>query len=137
MGARLIRCAGAVFVAALAVACATAPPPAQGAGADVLTLAPGQAAAVDAGALRVRFDGVQNDSRCPADVACIQAGDAVVGITLIAADRSQQRYELHTTGATAVVHTGLTIALETLDPRPVSSRSIRPADYRLTLRVRR
>jgi hypothetical protein len=137
MGARLIRFAGAVFVAALAVACATVPP-AQGAGADVLTLAPGQAAAVDAaGSLRVRFDGVQNDSRCPADVACIQAGDAVVGITVIAADRSRQRYELHTTGATAVVHNGVTIALETLDPRPVSSRSIRPADYRLTLRVRR
>ena len=130
--------AAAVFVAALAVACATAPPPAQGAGADVLTLAPGQAAAVDAaGSIRVRFDGVQNDSRCPADVACIQAGDAVVGIIVIAADGSRQRYELHTTGATAVVHNGLTIALETLDPRPVGSRPIRPADYRLTLRVRR
>jgi len=140
MGARLIRFAGAVFVAALAVACATAPPPAQGAGADAdeLTLSPGQAAAVDAaGSLRVRFDGVQNDSRCPTDVACIQAGDAVVGITVIGADRSRQRYELHTTGASAVVHNGLTIALETLDPRPVGSRPIRPADYRLTLRVRR
>jgi hypothetical protein len=134
----VIQAGGAVFVAALAVACATAPPPARGAGPDVLTLAPGQAAAVDAaGSLRVRFDSVETDSRCPADVACIQAGDALVRITVIAADRSGQRYALHTTGASSVVHDGLTIALEALDPRPVSSRPIRPAEYRLTLRVRR
>jgi len=140
MGAGVIRLAGGVVVAALTVACASAPPPAPGAnaGAGVLRLAPAQAATVEAaGSLRVRFDGVENDSRCPADVACIQAGDAVVGITVIAADRSQQRYELHTTGATFVVHDGLTIALEALDPRPVGARPIRPADYRLTLRVRR
>ena len=139
MGAGVIRFAGGIVVAALTVACASAPPSAPGAnaGAGVLRLAPGQAGSVEAGSLRVRFDGVENDSRCPADVACIQAGDAVVGITVIAADGSRQRYELHTTGATAVVHNGLTIALEALDPRPVGARPIRPADYRLTLRVRR
>jgi len=87
--------------------------------------------------LRLKFDRVLSDSRCPSDVACIQAGEAVVAVTAIAADGSRPRFELHTAGATSVVHAGLTIALEGLEPRPVSSRSIRPSDYRLTLRVSR
>jgi hypothetical protein len=132
------------LVAALAAACATAAPraPAQGSGDGLLTLAPGQTssvqmAAIGIGPMRVRFDGVENDSRCPADVACIHAGDAVVGISVTAVAGTRATYELHTTGATSVVHDGLTISVEGLDPRPVGSRPIRPADYRLTLRVRR
>ena len=126
----------------LAAACATAAPRAQEPGDTRLTLAPGQTSSVqrpaaEGGAVRVRFDGVESDSRCPADAACIQAGDAVVGITVTAAGGSPSRYELHTTGATSVVHDGLTISLEGLEPRPAGSRPIRPADYRLTLRVRR
>lgn len=87
--------------------------------------------------LQLKFDRVVSDSRCPSDVVCIQAGEAVVAVTVIGADRARQRYEVHTSGATSVVHAGLTIALEGLEPRPVSSRSIRPSDYRLTLRVSR
>jgi hypothetical protein len=71
----------------------------------------------------------------PADVVCIQAGEAVVRITVIAGDGNRRSYELRTTGATSVVHDGVTIAIEGVEPRPVSARSIRPADYRLTLRV--
>jgi len=131
-----------VLAAVLVAACATAAPRAQEPGDTRLTLAPGQTSSVqrsaaDGGAVRVRFDGVESDSRCPADAACIQAGDAVVGITVTAAGGSRARYELHTTGATSVVHDGLTISLEGLEPRPAGSRPIRPADYRLTLRVRR
>jgi hypothetical protein len=126
----------------VAAACATAAPPSNSSGSappgdGVLTLAPGQTVPVAGEPVRVRFDRVENDSRCPADVACIQAGEAVVGITVIAAAGRLQRYELHTTGATSAVHDGLTISLEMLDPRPAGSRPIRPADYRLTLRVRR
>ena len=139
MGAKgLSRLCGAVLAAALTVSCATtAIPRAQGAADVVLTLTPGQRSAVDAVPVRVRFDGVDNDSRCPADAACIQAGDAVVAITVTGADRRRQKYELHTTGATSVVHDGLTISVEGLEPRPAGSRPIRPAEYRLTLRVRR
>jgi hypothetical protein len=139
MGATsLNRLGGALLAAALTTSCATTSTPgAQGPGDVVLVLAPGQTSAADAGPVRVRFDSVENDSRCPADAACIQAGDAVVGVTVTAADRRRQSYELHTTGATSVVHDGVTISVEGLDPRPAGSRPIRPADYRLTLRVRR
>ena len=37
----------------------------------------GETAAVMPGPVRVRFVGV-NDSRCPSDVVCVQAGDAMV-----------------------------------------------------------
>ena len=126
----------ASVTAALWTACATAQPPAASGpgGNQQVTLAKGQTSTVDNG-LRLRFDRVKNDSRCPADVACIQAGEAVVAITVTAADRSSRTYELHTIGATSVVHDGLTISLEKLEPQPVSSRPVRPADYRLTLRV--
>ena len=87
--------------------------------------------------LQLKFDQVVSDSRCPSDVACIQAGEAVVAVIVIGAGRARQRYEVHTSGATSVVHAGLTIACEGLEPRPVSSRPIRPSDYRLTLRLSR
>jgi len=133
----LLRAVAFGIGAALAASCATTPPPSSGRSEGLLTLAPSQTSPVEGESLRVRFDGVQNDSRCPADAACIQAGEAVVGITVVAADGGRQSYELHTTGATSLVHAGVTIALEGLEPRPVSSRPIRPADYRLTLRARR
>ena len=100
------------------------------------TLAPGEVAAiVDAGA-RVRFDRVDGDSRCPADVACVQGGDALVRITVI--ERSTERaYELHTGSMAPVTHDGVTIALVQLQPYPFSSRTIEPGDYRATLRVTR
>ena len=127
----------AALVALLVVACAPTAPPSSGPGSGLLTLAPGQTSRVPGEELQVRFDEVVSDSRCPSDVACIQAGEAVVAVTVIGADRARQRYEVHTSGATSVVHAGLTISCEGLDPRPVSSRPIRPSAYRLTLRVRR
>jgi hypothetical protein len=131
------RVAGAVVALAVAAGCATTAPPApQGPVDALLTLSPGQTAAVASAPVRVRFDGVKNDSRCPADAACIQAGEAIVAITVVASDR-RQAYELRAPGATPVVHDGLTIAVERLDPPPAGSRPIRPADYRLTLRVRK
>ena len=40
------------------------------------TLTPRQMASIDGADIRVRFVGVQGDSRCPADALCIQRGDA-------------------------------------------------------------
>jgi hypothetical protein len=129
--------ATAALLASLFVACAPAPAPQSSANGRRLILAPGQTSPVPGEGVQLKFDEVLSDSRCPSDVACIQAGEAVVAVTVIAADRTRQRYEVHTSGATSLVHAGLTISCEGLEPRPVSSRPIRPADYRLTLRVSR
>jgi hypothetical protein len=100
------------------------------------TLAPGQSVQVES-AFQLEFVGVPGDSRCPADVVCIWAGDAVVQVRVI--DASQANYELHTGDATrsAAVHGQARIELLELQPYPFSSRTIAPEDYRATLTVQR
>jgi hypothetical protein len=101
------------------------------------TLERGDAATIDGTDVRVRFLRVSGDSRCPADVVCIQGGDAVVHIR--AENGDAREFELHTgdDSRAAVSYEGLRIALVTLQPYPFSSRTIQPDEYRVTLRVTR
>jgi len=86
----------------------------------------------------VRFDRVERDSRCPADVKCITAGDAVVVLGLASGRESEQLYELHTTsGDSTAAHTGYRVTLVALNPVPISTRTPRARDYVATLRVAR
>jgi hypothetical protein len=103
------------------------------------TLAPGEMRAIDGTELVVRFDRVLEDSRCPTGVACIQAGDGVIGITVTQRGGTTGSYQLHTAanGTRSAVHGGVTIALEDLMPTPASARATPPRDYRATLRARR
>lgn len=102
-----------------------------------VTLAPGQSAGIAGTAYVVRFDGVEGDSRCPADAICIQGGDAVVRVTMRTAS-SAQAYELHTGTMAPFTYAEVTVALEQLDPYPFSSKGpIAPGDYRATLVVTR
>jgi hypothetical protein len=102
-----------------------------------IVLARGETASVPAAGLTIRFDGVIGDSRCPADVVCIQGGDAIVRIEVIPDRGSPATFELHTGDMKPVRYVALTIALETLVPYPFSSRTIDPDEYRATLRVTR
>jgi hypothetical protein len=99
-------------------------------------LQPGSSSVISGTSIAVRFDGVSGDSRCPADVFCIQGGDAIVGVTAIDGGRSQ-RLELHTGDMRPVTYDGYTIALVQLQPYPFSSRTIQPDEYRATLKVTR
>ena len=101
------------------------------------TLSPGQAAGIQDSSLRVEFIGVSGDSRCPADAVCIQGGDALVHLRAGAGALSE--FELHTgdESRAAVAHAGFRIELVNLQPYPFSSRTIRPEEYRATLRVSR
>ena len=103
---------------------------------EEFTLAPGEITTIADAGVRIRFDQVEGDSRCPADAVCVQGGDALVRIAVV--ERSTERpYELHTGNMEPVTHDGLTIALVQLQPYPFSSRTIEPGDYRATLRVTR
>jgi hypothetical protein len=106
------------------------------------TLAPGEMTTITGTGLLVRFDRVLEDSRCPAGVACIQAGDGVIGITVgqsSGAAGAATSYLLHTApnATRTAVHGGVTIALEDLLPQPAGSRATPPRDYRATLRASR
>ena len=102
-----------------------------------VVLAPGDVTDVSGAGVRIRFQGVFGDSRCPADALCIQGGDALVRIDVLPQSSSPSTYDLHTGTGQPVRHGDLTIALETLMPYPFSSQTIAPGDYRATLRVTR
>lgn len=99
-------------------------------------LRPGGMAAVVGTAVAVRFDGVDGDSRCPADAYCILGGDAVVQVSVLSG-AGISPYELHTGSMAPVRHDELTISLVQLMPYPFSSTPIPPEGYRVTLRVTR
>ena len=122
-------------VACLALcACDNAASPTYGLDQE-FTLAPGEAAMIAGPDIRIRFVGVEGDSRCPADAFCIQGGDALVKIAVKSPGGPEQPYDLHTGSLEPVTHDQLTIALVQLQPYPFGSRTIAPGDYRATLRV--
>ena len=100
------------------------------------TLAPGETASIEGRGVRLRFEGVAGDSRCPADAICIQGGDAVVKVQA-SGDGGSLSLELHTGDASraSVTYGSVTVTLVDLQPYPFSSRSIAPGDYRATLVV--
>lgn len=93
------------------------------------TLAPGQRATLaDGGALQ--YVRVVNDSRCPPDVRCVWAGDAVLAFEWAPAGGPSESFELHTglEPRTQAVG-GRTLRLQSLtrDAAPVATLLLEPA----------
>lgn len=102
------------------------------------TLAPGERAVIRNTPIAVEFLRVSGDSRCPADVICIQGGDALVQVRVDGGGSAE--YDLHTgdQSRASVTHAGYRIELLELQPYPFSSQPpIQPGDYRATLQVTR
>lgn len=128
----------AVLVCAMSLAACTSSPTAPTGPVNVqLVLAPGQTGDVSNTRIRLRFEGVLGDSRCPADAICIQGGDAIVRVHVLPKDAASRTVDLHTGSLQPARHDDLTIALENLSPYPFSSRTISPGEYRATLRITR
>ena len=88
--------------------------------------------------LRLTFDRVRADSRCPLDALCIQAGEAIVVLTLTQSASSQVEQELRTTPAfSEASYQSYVIKLVALAPYPRSTQQIRPEEYVATLTVDR
>jgi hypothetical protein len=100
-------------------------------------LGPGQSALVGPEPLKVTFDAVTADSRCPVDVQCVWEGDAVAKIQAAMGTQAGAPYELHThTGySTQVDHGGYRIRLTAVAPAPRAGVAIDPAAYVITLLV--
>ncbi len=87
--------------------------------------------------LRIRFDTVRSDWRCPMDAFCVRAGEAVIALTLSKAGEAAVGRELDTTPAkSATTYLNFTITLSALAPYPRSDRQIQPGDYVASLVVR-
>jgi hypothetical protein len=100
-------------------------------------LTPGAIAAIAGTPLRIRFDAVADDSRCPSDVQCVWEGNATIRLTADSAGQPRT-VELKTSGTPSPVRAfGHDIAFRALRPVPTSGSRIPENEYVVTLRVTR
>jgi hypothetical protein len=100
-------------------------------------LGAGQSVLVGSEPLKITFEAVTADSRCPPEVQCVWAGDAVAKILAATGTQSPVTYELHTNSgfATQVNHGAYRIRLNAVAPGPREGVTIDPAAYVITLLV--
>jgi hypothetical protein len=85
--------------------------------------------------LRITFQRVEADSRCPRGVACVWVGDAAVRL-LLAHASGQAVHTLHTgVEPRRATHGGWVVRLVRLAPE--AEQGVRPAYYEATLEVTR
>lgn len=105
---------------------------------DTIRLRVGQLAEVGAEPLRILFDGVEADSRCPRGVDCVWSGDAAARLRLTLPGAPAAEATLHThDGPAELVHGGYVVRLLDVEPYPVYQEPIAPGDYAVLLRVTR
>ncbi len=117
--------------------CSTAGP------ASAVPIAPGKGFSLKMGeygqtrdaTLRVGFERVMADSRCPKGEQCVWAGDASARVWLEVGNAPREYHDLHTAAADAQAASaaGLVVRLLRLDPYPHKGKTLAPGDYLLTL----
>jgi hypothetical protein len=135
---RARRLGPAALLFLLGVGCGTAPaapsPSAQETLADSVLMAPGEEVAV--GILRLGFQEVSSDSRCPVDAVCIWQGNAAVEIAVGLGEGPSHPKTLNTSeGTPAVDFSGFRVTLLEVQPAPRADIPISPADYRARFRI--
>ena len=86
--------------------------------------------------IRITFDTVRSDSRCPMDALCVRAGEAVIAVTLSRVGEAAVGRELDTTPArSSTTFLNFSITLSSLQPYPRSDRQIQLNDYIATFVV--
>jgi hypothetical protein len=100
----------------------------------------GQVVTLEGGSLRVKFASVAEDSRCPADVNCVWAGNAEVLVEVGAKGRRGKRVlrlntEASRRRAGEARYQRYTVRLVGLSPRPRGGRKIAAGEYTATLLV--
>lgn len=106
---------------------------------EPFTLRVDQTVEVEGTGLSIRLLAVLDDSRCPADVTCVWAGDAVVAVE-VALGGERRAYGLHVNPGTATgpgeADVGAyRVVLLGLAPAPLAGVPIPQAGYVATLRV--
>lgn len=101
-------------------------------------LKPGQTARVAGTAITVSFVGVPEDSRCPADVQCVWAGNGAVSLVVTDEPGAKSTVILNTTLSPRSARvSGYEINFRGLKPEPKQGSPIPLANYVATLRVTR
>jgi hypothetical protein len=135
-----VKLAEMTIVASLAwTGCSTAGPaaPVPIETGKTFSLKIGEMAQAADGVLRVGFDGVTADSRCPKGEQCVWAGEANVRVWLQQGAGPRELRELHLAPGKqqATRLRGQELRLVGLAPHPVSGKVIPQADYLATLNL--
>ena len=94
----------------------------------------GQSASVGGASAVITFRGVQNDSRCPADVQCVQAGNAEVMLEVVTRGGPPAPVMLNSTTPPRETALGNGILrLVSLAPARTASAAVEPSAYVVTL----
>lgn len=102
----------------------------------------GQEATISSQDMKVRFDDVLEDSRCPTEVECFWTGQARIAVSVTQDDGDPTTVEFNTNPAPGQTHTSVlvgayTFELQSLEPYPrTPDESIDLEDYTATLVVR-
>lgn len=103
------------------------------------TIKVGQQITLDGAGLRIKFLGVEQDSRCPADVNCVWAGNAEVALEVTVGDKCVKKVKLNTHSNSQTAgeekYEGYRVKLVGLSPHPRSDQKIAPGEYTATLLV--
>ncbi|HEX2285142.1 MAG TPA: hypothetical protein VHI10_10025 [Mycobacterium sp.] len=108
---------------------------------EPFTLAGGHEAKLAGGKLRVRFDKVLEDSRCPTQVDCVWTGQAQIAVSVTPEASASTVVVFNTNPAPGLTVTSASVGeyqveLQSLDPYPQTPDHIAFEDYRATLIVR-
>lgn len=100
----------------------------------------GQEAVLDGAGLRLKFDRVLDDSRCPKRVSCVWTGAAHIAMIATPDGQPPTTLEFNTNPAPGQTHLtetvgGYTVELRSLDPYPETPGTIPLPDYRATMLV--
>lgn len=133
--------AGVVIAATAAVACSSPNEPG-GTFRTEVTLRPGEVAVVASTPLRIGFERVAADSRCPATALCIQSGDALVVFNVSVGGSGGAEIRLRTVGGTTGQDLiasvgGYELTIAGLQPYPETTTPIPSTDYRVTVAISR
>ena len=98
----------------------------------------GQERKAEGGDLRISFERVAEDSRCPEGVVCVWAGNARLSLRLSTWSGASRRVTLNTaTQPTRVSFRGRTLRIVEVRPPRREGQSTGQRDYRVTLEVSR
>jgi hypothetical protein len=97
----------------------------------------GQTATYNGGTLKVSFDNLLEDSRCPVEYVCVEAGEVRVRLGADQADVPPVRFDLSSSSVPLAVYdyAGFRIAYINLEPQPSVTHPPQRSDYLLSIVV--
>lgn len=83
--------------------------------------------------VRITLNKIVQDSRCPSDVQCIQAGSVTAEVTL--QSNTDKEVVQITSGKAAILFDSYKVSIDSINPLPLSTTQISQGEYRIVFKV--